>query len=202
MCTVRGCSLPSRRCPALATAVSKPATWSLHVAELGPPDAPPLLLVHGWPQHWWCWRRVAPELAREHRCLMPDLRGLGWSDTPRDGYEKEQFASDMLALLDALGIERAGYVGHDWGGFSGLLLALRAPERLTGLLLVSIPHVWASRHDQRNPRRLAAFALPGAALDAGGGRAADARRPHRARAAFGVVARAPSPTTSSACTTT
>jgi pimeloyl-ACP methyl ester carboxylesterase len=133
----------------------------LHLAELGPPDAPPLLLVHGWPQHWWCWRRVAPELASDHRVLMPDLRGFGWSDTPRDGYEKEQFASDMLALLDALGIERAGYIGHDWGGFSGQLLALRAPERLTSLLLVSIPHVWASRHDQRNPRRLLAFFYQG-----------------------------------------
>jgi pimeloyl-ACP methyl ester carboxylesterase len=133
----------------------------LHVAELGPADAPPLLLVHGWPQHWWCWRQVAPELAGDHRVLMPDLRGFGWSDTPRDGYEKEQFASDMLALLDAVGIERAGYIGHDWGGFTGLLLGLRAPERLTGLLVVSIPHVWASRQDQRNPRRLVALAYQG-----------------------------------------
>ncbi len=133
----------------------------LHLAEAGPEDAPPLLLVHGWPQHWWCWRRVLPELQRDHRCLMPDLRGLGWSDTPREGYEKEQFASDMLALLDALGIERVGYIGHDWGGFSGLLLALRASDRLTGLLLVSIPHVWPSSHDRRNPWRLAAFLYQG-----------------------------------------
>src|SRR5205814_6470059 len=66
---------------------------ALHVAELGPADAPPLLLVHGWPQNWWCWHRVAPLLATEYRLLMPDLRGHGWSDAVA-GYEKERLAAD------------------------------------------------------------------------------------------------------------
>jgi pimeloyl-ACP methyl ester carboxylesterase len=129
----------------------------LHVAELGPPEAPPLLLVHGWPQHWWCWRRVAPELARDFRCVMADLRGHGWSEAPATGYEKERLAGDLLALLDALEIERAGWVGHDWGAFAGLLAALRAPERFTGLLALSVGHPWPSRHDRLSPLRLAAF---------------------------------------------
>ena len=110
-----------------------------HVALAGPEDAPPLLLVHGWPQHWWAWREVIPELAKRYRVIAPDLRGHGWTDAPRGGYDKEQLATDLLALLDALGIERATWVGHDWGGFSGLLAALRAPERFERFVALSIP---------------------------------------------------------------
>lgn len=130
----------------------------LHVAESGPEAAAPLLLVHGWPQHWWCWHRVAPLLAERFRCLMVDLRGFGWSEAPPDGYEKERLARDLIAVLDGLGLERAGYAGHDWGAYCGFLVALRAPERLTGLVALSIPHPWPSRRDRLNPWRLAGFA--------------------------------------------
>jgi pimeloyl-ACP methyl ester carboxylesterase len=130
----------------------------LHLAEAGPPDASPLLLVHGWPQHWWCWRRVVPRLAERFRCLLADLRGHGWSQAPARGYDKEQLVSDLLALLDRLEIERAGYVGHDWGAYCGYLAAMRAPERLTGVLALGCPHLWPSWHDRLNPRRVAAFA--------------------------------------------
>lgn len=88
----------------------------MHVALAGPDDGPPLLLVHGWPQHWWEWRHVIPALAERFRVIAPDLRGFGWSEVPAGGYEKEQLASDMLALLDTLGIERVSWIGHDWGG--------------------------------------------------------------------------------------
>jgi len=130
----------------------------IHVAELGPEDGPPLVLQHGWPQHWWCWNKVAPQLADRRRVIMPDLRGHGWSEAPRDGYEKDQLARDVVGVLDALGIEGTGYVGHDWGGFVGFHLADIAPERVSAFLFLSIPHPWPSRHDQRNPRRLAALA--------------------------------------------
>src|SRR5690349_6528433 len=134
------------------------AAGSFHVAELGPPDAPPLLLVHGWPQNWWCWHRVAPLLASEHRLLMPDLPGHGWSDEPASGYEKERMARGLIALLDELEIERAGYVGHDWGAFCGYLACFAAPERWTSFLCCSIPHPWPSRHDRLNPWRMTSFA--------------------------------------------
>jgi pimeloyl-ACP methyl ester carboxylesterase len=100
------------------------------------------------------------DLARSesYRCVMPDLRGFGLSDAPPGGYEKRQLGDDLLALLDALELGRVGYVGHDWGGFIGFGLALRAPERFTGLLALSVPHPWPSWHDQLNPLRLAAFA--------------------------------------------
>jgi pimeloyl-ACP methyl ester carboxylesterase len=131
----------------------------LHLAELGPEDGRPLLMVHGWPQNWWCWHRVAPALAADGiRCLMPDLRGHGWSDAPEHGYEKEQLVDDLLGLLDALALDRVDYAGHDWGGVCGFMLAFRAPERLRSLLVLSVPHFWPSRHDRLNPRRIAGFA--------------------------------------------
>ena len=113
-----------------------------HVALAGPDDAPPVLLVHGWPQNWWAWRHVIPALADRFRVIAPDLRGHGWTAAPAAGYDKEQLASDVLAVLDALGIQRATWVGHDWGGWSGLLAALRAPERIDRLLSLCVPHPW------------------------------------------------------------
>jgi pimeloyl-ACP methyl ester carboxylesterase len=126
-----------------------------HVAEAGSADAPPVMLTHGWPQHWWIWRDVIPELAQTHRVLAWDLRGLGWSDAAPDGdYTKTAMADDLLGVMDALGIERAGLVGHDWGAFSGMLACLKAPERFSGFVSCSVPHLWPSAKDRRNPRRL------------------------------------------------
>jgi len=122
-----------------------------HVALAGPEDAPAIMLVHGWPQNWWAWRLVIPALAERFRVIAPDLRGHGWTEAPPAGYEKEQLASDLLAVLDALGLERATWVGHDWGGWTGFLAALRAPERLDRMLALCIPHPWTPPH----PRRLA-----------------------------------------------
>lgn len=120
-----------------------PTGVRVHVAEAGPPDAPPVLALHGWPQHWWAWRRVVPLLADDHRLVMPDLRGLGWSGLPADeDFTKQRMVDDALALLDAMGIERAHVMGHDWGGWIGMLLGLRAPERVRSLLVMGIAHPW------------------------------------------------------------
>jgi len=123
-----------------------PTGVTLHVAEAGDPAAPPVLAVHGWPQHWWAWRSVIPALAPARRVICPDLRGLGWSGQPADGdFAKARMADDLLALLDVLGLERAGVLGHDWGGWAGWLLALRAPARVERLMAVSIVHPWPPR---------------------------------------------------------
>jgi len=123
-----------------------------HVALAGEPSAPPLLLVHGWPQHWWAWRFVIPELARTHRVIAPDLRGHGWTDAPGSGYDKEQLATDLLGLLDAMGIDRVTWVGHDWGAHTGFLAAFRAPERLERLVAMSVPPPFSG---DRSPAALA-----------------------------------------------
>jgi pimeloyl-ACP methyl ester carboxylesterase len=136
-----------------------------HVAEAGRPDGAPIVLVHGWPQHWWLWRSVLGPLAGEHRLLCPDLRGLGWTEAPRGEIRKEQLATDLLALLDALGLDRVTFVGHDWGAFTGMLLALRAPERLDALVVLSIPHLWVRPRDPRAPLGMA-HALPLSTLPA------------------------------------
>ena len=131
-----------------------------HVAEAGPADAPPVVLTHGWPQHWWLWRNVMAELAADHRVVAWDLRGLGWSDPAPDGdYTKTAFALDLVALLDELGIERTGLIGHDWGAFSGMIACLRAPERFTGFVSCSVPHLWP--RDRFNPRRLVLLGYQG-----------------------------------------
>ncbi|MDX6503834.1 MAG: hypothetical protein QOE29_959 [Gaiellaceae bacterium] len=111
----------------------------VHVAEAGPADGDPVVCLHGWPQHWYEWRHLIGPLAeRGHRVVCPDLRGLGWTEAPRRGYEKEQLASDMLATMDALGLERVKLVGHDWGGWASYLICLRAPERVERLLALNI----------------------------------------------------------------
>ncbi len=113
----------------------------LHVAEAG--AGTPVLLLHGWPQHWWCWRRVIERLHSHYRLLVPDLRGFGWSEAPGTGYSAAGFAGDAVGLLDALGLSRAHVVGHDWGGFAAILLGLGYPERVDRLLLSNTPGPWA-----------------------------------------------------------
>jgi len=128
-----------------------------HVALAGPEHAPPVLLVHGWPQNWWAWRHVIPRLAERFRVIAPDLRGHGWTDAPAAGYEKQQLADDLLAVLDEIGVERVTWVGHDWGGWAGFLAAIRAPERVERMLALCIPHPWTPPH----PARLALLAYQG-----------------------------------------
>jgi pimeloyl-ACP methyl ester carboxylesterase len=120
--------------------VALPDGARLHVAEAG--EGEPLVLLHGWPQHWWMWRRVLPALAAARRVICPDLRGFGWSDAPRGAYAKEDLAADVLALIDVLGIERLDLAGHDWGGFVAFLVALRAPARVRRLAVLSMIHPW------------------------------------------------------------
>lgn len=115
----------------------------VHVAEAG--DGPPVLLLHGWPQHWYMWRRVIERLAPQFRLIAPDLRGFGWTDAPGDGYDADTFAADQIALLDALEIESASVVGHDWGGWTAFLLGLDHPDRIERMVVCNAPHPWPKR---------------------------------------------------------
>jgi pimeloyl-ACP methyl ester carboxylesterase len=120
----------------------------LHVAEAG--EGPPLVLLHGWPQHWWSWRHLIPRLADSYRVFAPDLRGWGWSDAPPGDYAKSTFVADVLALLDIEGLNRVGVVGHDWGGYTGFLLALDHPDRVERLVALDIVPPWPGRLRPRN----------------------------------------------------
>jgi pimeloyl-ACP methyl ester carboxylesterase len=105
-------------------------------------EGPPVLLLHGWPQHWWMWRKVIPDLARTHRVYAPDLRGFGWSDAPEGRYSKMGLACDVERLLDELGIDEVDIVGHDWGGMVAFLTAIRMPRRVRRLAVFDMVHPW------------------------------------------------------------
>ena len=88
----------------------------MHVVEAGPPDGDPVLVLHGWPQHWYQWRHQIPALAGAgYRVIVPDLRGFGQTDAPPDGYDKENMATDVLNLMDAMGLERVKLLGARLG---------------------------------------------------------------------------------------
>jgi pimeloyl-ACP methyl ester carboxylesterase len=96
-------------------------------------DGPPLLLVHGWPQTWYAWRLLMPALARDFQVIAVDQRGIGLSDKPLGGYDTGTLASDLVALMDALGHRRFAMVGHDTGLPIGYALAADHPDRLDRL---------------------------------------------------------------------
>ena len=145
-----------------------PTGVRVHLATAGPPDAPPVLALHGWPQHWWSWRFVIEELAGEFRLLCPDLRGLGWSGQPADDdFRKQRIADDAIALLDELGLEQVRLAGHDWGAYAAILAALTAPERFSSLLAMSVGHPWVPTKVAARHGYMLAYQLPLAAPFAG-----------------------------------
>ncbi|GAB2546081.1 alpha/beta fold hydrolase [Nocardia heshunensis] len=148
-----------------------------HVALAG--SGEPLLLLHGWPQHWWQWRHLIGPLAQQFRVICPDLRGLGWTDAPKSGYRPAVMADDISGLLDQLGVDRFHAIGHDWGGLVGYLLALRFPDRMRHYIAINTvspflrpsPRVladglrlWHIAANATGPG-LAAHAIPAWALD-------------------------------------
>jgi pimeloyl-ACP methyl ester carboxylesterase len=104
---------------------------TLHVAEAGRGDA--VLLLHGYPQSGEAWRSVAPELAKAHRVIIPDLRGMGLSEAAKNGYDVNNVAEDIHQLVLSMGISRIKVVGHDWGAAIGAVYAMRYRNEVTHL---------------------------------------------------------------------
>lgn len=109
----------------------------------GPQGAPPLLLLHGFPQTHACWHRIAPALAQTHRVVCLDLKGYGWSAAPpgdpgHEAYGKRRLARDVVAVMERLGHVRFAIVGHDRGARVGYRLALDEPGRVARLALLDI----------------------------------------------------------------
>ena len=110
----------------------------MHVAALGEGD--PVVLLHGFPAHWWQWREIAPVIARAgYRVLCPDLRGTGWTTADDPRIDAESHLRDLVALLDALGIRRAHFLAHDLGAIGANQLAYAHPERVRSLVQLSVP---------------------------------------------------------------
>jgi pimeloyl-ACP methyl ester carboxylesterase len=111
----------------------------LHVAEAG--TGPLVVLLHGFPQHWWMWRHQLIGLADAgYRVVAPDLRGYGASDKPPRGYDSMTLAADIAGLVRALGESEAVLVGHDWGGHIAWTAAALQPRTVRKLAILSMPH--------------------------------------------------------------
>jgi len=102
-------------------------------------SGPPLLLIHGWPQFWYAWRLVMPALARDFSVIAVDQRGIGLSGKPTSGYDTATLASDLVALMDALGHPRFAVYGTDVGMPIAYALAADHPDRLDRLIVSEAP---------------------------------------------------------------
>ncbi len=119
-----------------------PTGVTLNVALAGPEDAPPVILLHGFPESHRTWRGIAPLLQDRFRLVMPDQRGFGASDQPQEveEYRTDKIVAELFALADALGVERFSLVGHDWGGAVAWAAAIKGDPRIERLAIVNAPH--------------------------------------------------------------
>lgn len=119
-------------------AITETAEVNLHYVRDGGPGET-VVLMHGWPQTWASWHEVMPLLAADYDVIAVDLRGVGGSDKPADGYDKATMAGDILALMDELGIASANIVGHDIGAMVAFAFAQQYPERADTITLIDAP---------------------------------------------------------------
>lgn len=128
------------------SAPAGPATIFARIGGAGPA----LLLLHGFPQTHAMWHKVVPQLMRHFTCVIPDLRGYGFSSCPPNdpsnfAYSKRAMAQDMVKLMSGLGYERFAVAGHDRGGRVAYRMALDEPARVAALVvldIISTYHMW------------------------------------------------------------
>lgn len=116
---------------------------TLHVAQAGPEDGPLVILLHGFPEFWYGWRKQIPALAEaDFRVWAPDQRGYNLSEKPRGvrSYGLDVLAQDVIGLIDAAGAEKACVAGHDWGAAVAWWLGIHYPDRLEKLAILNVPH--------------------------------------------------------------
>jgi len=135
-----GCSAaqsPASRCggdvPGFEHRTAQVGEARLHYVIGG--QGPPVVLLHGFPETWYAWRRVMPMLAARHTVIAPDLRGVGCSSVEPAGYDKQTMAADVHRLVTGLGFERVGLVGHDLGGMVAFAYAHRHPGAVSHLVV-------------------------------------------------------------------
>ncbi|MCR0984599.1 alpha/beta fold hydrolase [Roseomonas populi] len=120
----------------------------LHIVEAGDPGRPVLILLHGFPEFWWAWRKqITPLTEAGYHVVVPDMRGYNTSGKPEgvSAYHIDTLAADVVALGDAYGAERFDLVGHDWGAVISWWVAAQHPDRLRRVVVMDGPHpdVWA-----------------------------------------------------------
>ena len=137
----------------------------MHYAVAG--QGPPLLLLHGFPECWYSWRRQFAALSPHFTVIAPDLRGYNETDKPAWGYEIDVLTRDVIEFLEALGYRRAMVAGHDWGGILAWVLAIVYPHRVERLMTLNAPHptllqqaLLCNRRQQRRSWYVGFFQVP------------------------------------------
>jgi pimeloyl-ACP methyl ester carboxylesterase len=131
---------------------------NLHVVQDGSSTGQLVILLHGFPEFWYGWRRQIPHLATAgYRVWAPDQRGYNLSDKP-DGiaaYTLDELAADVIGLMDAAGQEKVFVVGHDWGAAVAWWVAAKYPARVARMVVINVPHgTVILEHLRRNPRQM------------------------------------------------
>jgi pimeloyl-ACP methyl ester carboxylesterase len=114
----------------------------LHYVTAGDSEDPPVVLLHGFPECWWAWRRHIDRLAESFRVIVPDMRGYNRSEKPHavERYRLETLADDVAGLIEETGYDAAHVVAHDWGGVVAFGTALRRPESVNRLVVLNAPY--------------------------------------------------------------
>jgi epoxide hydrolase 4 len=128
-----------------------------------------MLMLHGFPEFWYSWRKQIPEFAKDHKVVAIDLRGYNDSDKPADqsAYVMREFVADVKGVIEGLGYDRCTLVGHDWGGAIAWNFAYAHPEMLDRLIVLNLPHPARFAEGLRTPQQLLKsfyiflFQLPG-----------------------------------------
>jgi pimeloyl-ACP methyl ester carboxylesterase len=125
-----------------------------------------LLCLPGWPQTWYSYHKVAPELAKHFRVIVVDIRGMGSSATPPSGYDKKTMATDVYQLIQKLGLQQVHVLGHDIGGMVAMSLAFNYPKVVKKLIvadglhpsegmmqmrLLPVPGTFSAKIDKQQP---------------------------------------------------
>jgi haloacetate dehalogenase len=106
----------------------------MHYVELG--QGPPVFLLHGFPETWYCWRHQFPALAQKYRVIAPDLRGYGGTDKPATGYDKRTMSRDIRSLMEYLEVQKIALIGHDRGARVATRFAKDYPDALDRLVVM------------------------------------------------------------------
>lgn len=111
---------------------------NMHYVEGG--QGQPLVLLPGWPETWWAYHKIMPQLAENYRVIVADLRGMGSSDKPENGYDKKTMAKDICELVKESGYEKVYIGGHDIGAHVAFSFAVNFPEQTSKLIILDTPH--------------------------------------------------------------
>ena len=112
----------------------------LHTVIVG--SGEPLILLHGFPEFWYCWSKVIPLLKDDFKLIIPDMRGYNLSDKPEgvENYKLKILLEDIKGLGEALKLGKFSLAGHDWGGAVAWIFAEKYPELLKKLIILNAPH--------------------------------------------------------------